>query len=64
MRITAHVLRHSFAVNCVREDMDTRRLQVLMGHAKIETTERYLQMANKDIRDAYRHHGPPPAKLE
>jgi len=61
MKITAHVLRHTFAVQSVKNDMDTRRLQELMGHAKITTTERYLRFDGEDIRDAYRKHGPPTA---
>lgn len=57
-KVTAHVLRHSFAVQCVKNEMDTRRLQMLMGHSKIETTERYLQFANNDLREAARRYGP------
>ena len=37
--------------------MDTRRLQMLMGHAKIETTERYLRLANTDLEEAARKYG-------
>jgi integrase/recombinase XerD len=57
-KVTAHVLRHSFAVQSIKNGMDTRRLQKLMGHSKIETTERYLQFANDDLQDAARKFGP------
>jgi integrase/recombinase XerD len=57
VKITAHILRHSFAVQSVKNGMDTRRLQMLMGHAKIDTTERYLKFAEDDLKDAVRHHG-------
>lgn len=57
-KVTAHVLRHSFAVQSIKNGMDTRRLQKLMGHSKIETTERYLQFANTDLREAARRYGP------
>jgi len=57
MKVTAHVLRHSYAVQCVKNGMDTRRLQMLMGHAKIETTERYLRLANTDLEEAARKYG-------
>jgi len=57
MKVTAHVLRHSFAVQCVRNKMDVRTLQKLMGHAKIETTERYLRLAKPDMRDRARKFG-------
>lgn len=56
-KVTAHVLRHSYAVQCIKNGMDTRRLQKLLGHSKIETTERYLQFANDDLRDAARKYG-------
>ncbi|UPV73731.1 tyrosine-type recombinase/integrase [Halorussus limi] len=56
-RITAHVIRHSYAVQCIKNGMDTRRLQKLMGHSKIETTEKYLQFTDKDLLDAARTYG-------
>lgn len=55
--ITAHVLRHSYAVQCIKNGMDTRRLQKLMGHSKIETTEKYLQFTDEDLLEAARLHG-------
>ena len=58
MKVTAHVLRHSFAVQCIKNGMDTRTLQKLLGHAKIETTEKYLRVAKSDVRDAARKYGP------
>lgn len=61
VKITAHVLRHSFAMNCLKTGMDSKFIQELMGHAKIETTERYLQTMSDDVRDAYRKRGPPTA---
>lgn len=57
MKVTAHVLRHSFAVQSLKNGMDTRTLQKLLGHAKIETTERYLRLAKSDVRDAARKYG-------
>lgn len=56
--VTAHTLRHSFAVQAIKDGMDTRRLQKALGHSKIETTERYLQVTEEDVRDAWRRHGP------
>ncbi|TKX86474.1 hypothetical protein EXE43_08250 [Halorubrum sp. SS5] len=57
MKVTAHVLRHRFAVQSFKNGMDTRTLQKLLGHAKIETTERYLRLAKSDMRDAARKYG-------
>ena len=57
MKVTAHVLRHSFAVQSLKNGMDTRTLQKLMGHAKIDTTERYLRLAKSDVRESARRYG-------
>lgn len=57
-KVTAHVLRHSFAVQCVKNDMDVRRLQMLLGHSEIEMTEKYLRFDDKDAIDEIRSHGP------
>jgi integrase/recombinase XerD len=61
VKITAHVLRHSFAMNCLKNGMDSKFIQELMGHAKIETTEQYLRAMDDDVRNAYRTRGPPTA---
>lgn len=58
MKVTAHVLRHSFAVQCVNNDMDTRTLQILMGHAEIDTTERYLRLGRDRVKNSARRYGP------
>ncbi|ELZ73542.1 site-specific recombinase xerd [Haloferax volcanii DSM 14919] len=57
-KITSHSLRHSFAVACLRNNMDVRTLQKLMGHENIETTERYLDIADEDIKQKARQFGP------
>lgn len=48
-----HTLRHSFAINWVRQNGDIRRLQLIMGHSKIETTAVYLQFKDKDKKEAH-----------
>jgi integrase/recombinase XerD len=45
--ITPHLLRHSFAVLMLREGMELRSVQELMGHAHISTTQVYSQVAAK-----------------
>ena len=56
-KVTAHVLRHSYAVQSLKNGMDTRTLQKLLGHAKIDTTERYLRLAKSDVKESARRYG-------
>ncbi|MGZ4948438.1 MAG: tyrosine-type recombinase/integrase [Halobacteriota archaeon] len=50
--IHPHTLRYSFAINLVRTGMDIRRVQLLLGHANLNTTQVYLQFRDSDIREA------------
>jgi integrase/recombinase XerD len=49
-RVTPHTLRHSFATHLLEQNTDIRLIQVLLGHAKLETTALYAQVATNVIR--------------
>lgn len=51
---TPHTLRHGFATHMVKKGMNIRQVQYLLGHSKIETTQRYTHVQPVDVLESYR----------
>jgi site-specific recombinase XerD len=48
-----HTFRHSYAIHCVRNGWDIRRLQQVLGHSSLNTTAVYLKFNDRDIKELY-----------
>jgi len=57
-KVTAHTLRHSFAMQAISSGIDIRSLQTLLGHDELDTTLIYLQQSKDEAKEKSRMFNP------
>lgn len=58
VRLSAHTLRHSFAVAYIEAGGDPFSLQRILGHADQEMTSRYVYLGKTNLGEQHQHYAP------
>lgn len=58
VRVSPHTLRHTYAVNFIRNGGGEFALQKALGHTSLEMSRRYCELAESDVLERQREHTP------
>ncbi len=53
IKISPHVLRHTFATHLLNEEADIMHVKELLGHSSLSTTSIYTHVTNEKIKEVY-----------
>ncbi|XZH88407.1 tyrosine-type recombinase/integrase [Clostridium perfringens] len=58
LHITPHMFRHTFATMLLDDDVDSRNIQMILGHANITTTQIYMHVTSNKKSEIMKYKNP------